>query len=222
MTKHRKAIVLAIIGIAMFYLLPWKLFTASKVAGAEERAAAARTARDDRQSEIDAAQTVNRARLEAVRAELGALMPERTDLKELIDDLVDLADRVGVRWEQSSVGFPSETRAAAPATTAPGGSAAPAAESAKMSSLTLDLRISGSQDRVLEFLTEVRDLGRLVLVENLAVNIGTGSGGSGFPSGDGLQMSASMGLRAYSFVGLGDPSPTSSTTASTTTVANRP
>ncbi len=221
MKKHRKLILAAVAGLLAFYLLPWSMYTQANVDDANTRQAAAAQSIEERRAEIEQARQLNRKKLEEQRAYLVEMLPSTPDLQATINRLVDLADATGVRWEQSSVSTPTATKS--PTSTAPAAAGGAASESGTLSSFGLGVQISGQQEAVLDYLSEIRKTKPMVIVQNVLLSIDP-------PTVEALAanpvasptMKATLELRTYAYRGLAPngPSPgTASATAVTSATA---
>jgi len=216
--KHRKLILAALAGLLAFYLVPWSMYTQANVDDANTRQAAAVQSIEERRSEIEQARQLNRKKLEEQRTYLVAMLPSTPDLQATINRLVDLADATGVRWEQSSVSTPTATKT--PASSAPAPAGAAPAEGGTLSSFGLGVQISGEQDAVLDYLSEIRKTKPMVIVQNVQLSIDppTVEALAANPAA-GSTMKATLELRTYAYKGLAPTAP-SSTTAGATPVTS--
>ncbi len=207
-----RAIVAVVLGLIVV-LLAWNMFFYSPaghdVDDAREARDAAQVEKNDLASQVAALEALaeNQPDFEVVRDRVNSMIPEQTDLAAFIVSANDIAEDSGLFWINI-----------APAEPTPGPTGA--------SEIAMTIQLEGGYYQVLDYLNQLEDLQRIVVVDSITVDASgatgeEGEGGSGGVSLSGaptlaVNLSARMFTQA-TFVARPTPTTIADPNATTTT-----
>jgi Tfp pilus assembly protein PilO len=143
--------------------------------------------------------------IEAQLGKLSAAIPEKPNQADFISGLNDIADESGITWQSVTMQEPAAGTATAPPTTA------------------VQIQIEGGFFQALDYLNRLEKLERLVVVDSVTINAGSGGGttgttsatGGGLTGSDSGELSVTLNARIFSQTTLdtgGSPGTTGTTT----------
>ncbi len=205
-----RAIVAIVLGLIVV-LLAWNMFfygpAGNEVDDAREARDTAQVERDELAEDVAALEALaaNQPDFEVVRDKFNSMIPEQTDLAAFIVQANDIAEDSGLFWINI-----------APAEPTPGASGA--------SEIAMTIQLEGGYYQVLDYLNQLEDLQRIVVIDAITVDAsgaaeGEGEGGnvslSGAPTLS-VNLSARMFTQA-TFVARPTPTTVADPNATTTT-----
>ncbi len=154
-----RAMLAAVLGVIVV-LLGWNMFffgpAGEDLDDAKTDRNAARSENADLNAELSRLELIaeNQPDFIEEQAKFGAMIPQQTDLAAFLRSANDIADESGLDWLQIT-----------PAEPTPGASGA--------SEIAMTMQLEGGYYQVLEYLKELEDLSRIVVIDTIQVNAGS-------------------------------------------------